>query len=529
MANDNNNINELVTDDDPTAELRALSQIRHGELSVESEASAATCGFPDRKAEDASIPELKADLKSRGETIERLQFDIVRLRGKWTGLETEIQAREEITENLQGELAELRETLTRKENLIKKRDQSIKSLKAEIRERNDVFGALQMEADDLRQQLESANSDSLQQQIESLKEELKSVHVLLDDAQHENQLLGEQLDAQDSNGKQDLQELVTQQVGQLANLQSQNNELRDRFEQAEVYADALRRQLQNRDEVAGAAIDTQDYLQISLEQANERVDELSGLLDAQRAQTDELKSSLKSLQCAHQDELRAVRSELDVAQDTINEQTATNDQLSNDLFESRAHQVQLETMLEKSNASMQEQIESLEKSNRKLRRESKEFEDKINTKSDAINCLLAELAKKTQQIESIGQIEDVIHEIDDRMSERIDERAPAEKDRLTRVLIGSVEGQELRFPLFKDRLTIGRTQQNDIQLKATYISRRHAVVVTEGDSTRVIDWGSKNGVFVNSRRVTEHFLKNGDVVAIGTAEFRYEERAKRDS
>ena len=77
-------------------------------------------------------------------------------------------------------------------------------------------------------------------------------------------------------------------------------------------------------------------------------------------------------------------------------------------------------------------------------------------------------------------------------------------------------------------MTIGRTEQNDIQLKAAYISRRHAVIATEGDSTRVIDWGSKNGVFVNSKRVTEHFLKNGDIVAIGTAKFRYEERPKRE-
>ncbi len=114
------------------------------------------------------------------------------------------------------------------------------------------------------------------------------------------------------------------------------------------------------------------------------------------------------------------------------------------------------------------------------------------------------------------------------MSERIDESAHRDKERVSRVLIGTVDGQELRFPLFKDRLTIGRTDQNDIQLKASYVSRRHAVVVRDSDATRVIDWGSKNGVFVNSKRITEHFLQNGDKVTIGTADFRYEERAKRD-
>ena len=52
--------------------------------------------------------------------------------------------------------------------------------------------------------------------------------------------------------------------------------------------------------------------------------------------------------------------------------------------------------------------------------------------------------------------------------------------------------------------------------------------MTEGDLTRVIDWGSKNGVYVNSKRVKEHFLSNGDIVAVGNAKFRYEERPKRE-
>ena len=104
----------------------------------------------------------------------------------------------------------------------------------------------------------------------------------------------------------------------------------------------------------------------------------------------------------------------------------------------------------------------------------------------------------------------------------------ADTGRMSRFLIGKTADQELRFPLFKKRVTIGRTRQNDIQLQAPHISRRHAVVMTEGDVTRVIDWGSKNGVYVNSHRVTEHFLASGDVVAIGDAKFCYEERPKRD-
>ena len=155
--------------------------------------------------------------------------------------------------------------------------------------------------------------------------------------------------------------------------------------------------------------------------------------------------------------------------------------------------------------------------------------EKLQTKSMAITSLLAELAKDSQQLGADDDIGDAIQEIDNRMSDVIDDGTHAERDRVTRVLTGTIDGQELRFPLFKDRLTIGRIGQNDIQLKSEHISRRHAVNVIEGDVTRVIDWGSKNGIFVNSTRVKEHFLRKKDTVSVGTAEFRYEERPKRDN
>ena len=224
-----------------------------------------------------------------------------------------------------------------------------------------------------------------------------------------------------------------------------------------------------------------------------------------------------------------IRFELGEAQETVAQHALVTEQLASDLVETRGYRDELEQILSKSEESNQSELERLNRENRKLRRSVDDLESKLDSKSEAVNYLLCELARKTQQIESIGEIENVIDKIDDRVSESIDGPVATERDRVTRVLIGSVEGQELRFPLFKNRLTIGRTEQNDIQLKASYVSRRHAVVVTDGEKTRVIDWGSKNGVFVNSARVTEHFLSNGDTVTIGTADFRYEERPKRDN
>ena len=86
-----------------------------------------------------------------------------------------------------------------------------------------------------------------------------------------------------------------------------------------------------------------------------------------------------------------------------------------------------------------------------------------------------------------------------------------------RVLIGRIDKQLLRFPLFKRRLTIGRTKSNDIKLSAASISRRHAAILTDDEVTRIVDRNSSNGVYVNSRRVAEHVLQRGDRIRIGTA------------
>jgi pSer/pThr/pTyr-binding forkhead associated (FHA) protein len=61
----------------------------------------------------------------------------------------------------------------------------------------------------------------------------------------------------------------------------------------------------------------------------------------------------------------------------------------------------------------------------------------------------------------------------------------------------------------------------------TRSSRQHAVIVTDSGNTKIVDWGSKNGILVNEKRVVEQVLENGDVVTIGTTDFRYEERQKR--
>ncbi len=508
MANDKNKINELVTvEDDPTAELETLALQQLSSPPDDDsllESSANTLDYDEKKTNrDATIAELESDLKARSETINGLQFDIEQLRAKWHGLESEIKAREDITDKLNLDLESVNDDLARKEKLLRKRDQFIKSLRLEIRQRNDAY--------------------------EELFSATKAMKVPGATPGSDKDRVANEPDAKYDNDVQDIDQLLAAQAGQLASSESLVRELRAQIARTESYTDSLRQQLQNRTSVANEAVHTREHLQTELSRVTEQLNDIESTLTKERSSSTELEQELERLGTAHAEEIRMVRFELGEAQETMAQHELVAEQLASELVDTRSFKDELENMLNQSESEKKSRIERLEDENRKLRREIDENLNKLETRGDAIDCLIAELDKKAEQIDSIGEIESVIHDIDDRMSESIGDRPDTERDRVTRVLIGSIDHQELRFPLFKDRLTIGRTEQNDIQLKASYVSRRHAVIVTDHEKTRVIDWGSKNGVFVNSKRVTEHFLENGDTVTIGTADFRYEERPKRST
>lgn len=82
-------------------------------------------------------------------------------------------------------------------------------------------------------------------------------------------------------------------------------------------------------------------------------------------------------------------------------------------------------------------------------------------------------------------------------------------------------GEQVRFPVDQDLITIGRSESADIQAEGDFISRIHARVLRIGMDVIIEDAGSKNGTRVNSESIDRHVLKNGDLVQVGSACFRY--------
>jgi len=73
--------------------------------------------------------------------------------------------------------------------------------------------------------------------------------------------------------------------------------------------------------------------------------------------------------------------------------------------------------------------------------------------------------------------------------------------------------------------TVGRDSECQIVLEDALVSRQHARFAETSDGLTVNDLGSRNGVFVNQRRIVEPtVLGHGDVVGIGLETFEVMDR-----
>ncbi|HHQ15177.1 MAG TPA: FHA domain-containing protein [Chromatiales bacterium] len=93
---------------------------------------------------------------------------------------------------------------------------------------------------------------------------------------------------------------------------------------------------------------------------------------------------------------------------------------------------------------------------------------------------------------------------------------------VTRLMIAIDQDRAVKYPLYKQEMTIGRAPDSDIQVQRQYISRHHARLLNDEHHTFIEDLGSRNGVCVNALRIRQRQrLKNGDLVDIGKSQFQF--------
>ena len=494
---------------------------------------------PALEQEKAERQRLDAQLAEHQQQANALQAEL-------SSLQHAYAAKESTLAEQQDNLDELTQRLTTAAEKIATEARSREELMQQLQLRQEDGDRLRREHSEL--QADAAGNEQLiagqRQEVANLRRDLESMSARFESEHAWRQaieLQHEELQREATHLRAELEPLRAAS-GKLAALETANaelsglvsssqdviRELRNRITTNEGYADVLREKLQQEQAQVEDLSAGRDETAASLAEALQRTNDLTSRLKAHEQRSAALELENEEGARHLEEEVRRIRFELEAAEATVAKSQTLNERLTSDLVESTGLRRALENQLAEADAVRDRDIRDLSRQVAQLRQQIDDYERKISNKDAAINALLTELAHKPESAEDNAAADDVVHRLADRKPHIGDERAGHhEKDRVTRLLVGSIEGQELRFPLFKDKLTIGRTVHNDIQLKAQYVSRRHAVVVTEDDRTRIVDWGSKNGIYVNGRRVREKMLKNGDRVTVGTAEFRFEERPKR--
>ncbi|HNA99215.1 MAG TPA: FHA domain-containing protein [Marmoricola sp.] len=90
-------------------------------------------------------------------------------------------------------------------------------------------------------------------------------------------------------------------------------------------------------------------------------------------------------------------------------------------------------------------------------------------------------------------------------------------------------GAGSRYLLDTDLISVGRHPDSDIFLDDITVSRRHVEFRRNGSVFSVRDLGSLNGTYVNSDRIDEADLQNGDEVRIGKFRLLYFDSSAKGS
>jgi len=471
MANKNKKIKRLVKlrDQNRPPELEIVPTLTQpvGGRTIAAAAGEQTYDVEEARlvANDKSRAELYMLLEQRTQSIEELEFQLEQSRSRQRGLEEEIRVREEIAETVNEDVRTARQQLTTAATELENLNAEYGALRSAFIAANERTQSMRVQADDSRRIAEMRHL-----RIAELERELAAA-------------------------KTELSDLRGYIAGRRQDWEEQEQEL------ARIRGDL------------GTAFD----------RIRELSDQLAQALSCNEAAERE-KTAVRE-QC--EKEIRQVRFELNNAQDTIADQETVSEQLASDLMDNLQFRQALEDHLSETKRDHEKTIRNLKRQLQKAHEESEEHERKLQAKDSVIADLMYELASQEDTTGNPRDLEHVLQKVDGFRSYDNPRLPRPDRDRVARLLVGEADGKELRFPLFKDRLTIGRTSHNDIQLDFRFISRRHAVIATDNNRTRIIDWGSRNGVFVNKKRITEKILSPGDVITIGLTDLRYEERSKR--
>ena len=88
------------------------------------------------------------------------------------------------------------------------------------------------------------------------------------------------------------------------------------------------------------------------------------------------------------------------------------------------------------------------------------------------------------------------------------------------LVIFKEDGQRREFSLLKERTTIGRSDESDLQIPLPTVSRNHCEIVVQDTAPILKDIESSNGTYQNNQRITSsQTLVAGDHIRVGPVTF----------
>lgn len=95
--------------------------------------------------------------------------------------------------------------------------------------------------------------------------------------------------------------------------------------------------------------------------------------------------------------------------------------------------------------------------------------------------------------------------------------------RIEKALLAVSSGGRMiaEITLNRPRMVLGRDENCDISLDSSYVSRYQNLFMATQEGWMLIDLNSTNGCFVNGRKVSEHKLRDGDLITLGQHHIRF--------
>jgi chromosome segregation ATPase len=442
-------------------------------------------------------------IKSR---VHELECYIEGRKSRWTEQNSKLEESKRSLAELANVISTKDEQLAAKDkeahvlkDTIKALEDSVSKLDGRLQERNDAFGKFKESLQDQITVTERAKSD-----LSAREKELESLRAQFAE-------LGQREDSQEQ-GIRERDSRIEQLEGKAAEQDRRADELEQENSRLTEELARLRDSIAERD----AAI---EGLNSQFEQAEAALSQTKAeVADIEAARSQLALDNAKNLDAAQ--ELHNELSNVHQDRDRLAEQLASANETIDSLREKLTTAEDRETDIESKTAALHEQIERLQKDIK----QKQEVIDAFDRGAQALNDLNRDIRdasqdrgrdpKRTTLIEASHLFEDSISHASQSESEAFEDESSARDDAQHLIVVSSGGKGVVVHKLTTDSVTIGRSNQCDIPLRDSAVSRIHARLNKCDSGFEIEDADSTNGLMVNKQKVQRAVLHHGDIISV---------------